>query len=117
VKQLQAPKEDKDYLEARAGDHLFCPFECDYCTFHQLKGCPPFEKDKTDDILLTYLHQANLDAFWSRQPGTINGMHRMFTQQVLFCQTFGFEMFEALGPFSRSYDSGIRTAIGVLHDS
>jgi hypothetical protein len=26
-------------------------------------------------------------------------------------------MFEALGPFSRSYDSGIRTAIGVLHDS
>ena len=48
-------------------------------------------------------------------PGTINGMRRMFTQQVLVGETFGFEMFEPPGPFSRSYDLGICTAIGVLY--
>jgi hypothetical protein len=41
----------------------------------------------------------------------------MFTQQVLIGETFGFEMFELPGLFSRSYDSGIRTAIGLLHES
>ena len=53
--ELRAPEEDRDYLEARGGDHLFCPFECNYCTFHQLKGRPPLARVKTDDILLTYL--------------------------------------------------------------
>jgi hypothetical protein len=53
--ELHAPEEDRDYLEAQAGDHLFCPFECEFCTFHWLKGWPPFEKDKTD-VLPTYLH-------------------------------------------------------------
>jgi len=30
--------EEKHFMEARPGDHLFCPFQCKGCTFYKLKG-------------------------------------------------------------------------------
>jgi len=114
---LVAPEEAKNFRHARAGDHLFCPFECDYCTFHRLKGRPPDMDNQTDKILMIYLRRANLDAFWSRATSTVDGLRRLFEQQVLIGEMFGFERFGAPGPYGRSYDSGIRTAIGVLYES
>jgi hypothetical protein len=41
----------------------------------------------------------------------------MFTRQVGVGEQFGFDMFPHPGPFRRSYDSGIRFAIGMLWES
>jgi len=115
--ELIALNEEDDYLAARSGDHLFCPFECDLCVFHRPLGRTPQSSSHTDQRLLVYIRCANLDAFWSQQPGTINGLRQLFVQQVKVGESFGFEMFQPLGPFPQGYDSGIKTAIGVLAQS
>jgi hypothetical protein len=101
-------------MQARPGDHLFCPFECDFCTFFRLRGHSPQRYESGDDALLSYIRRANLDAFWSRRPSTIRGLTSLFVEQVAVGERFGFQMFESLGPFGRTYDSGMRAAIGVL---
>ena len=62
---MTAPGEENDYLSARPGDHLFCPFECDSCAFFRLMRRVPNSKSRVDNLLLTYIRRANLDAFWS----------------------------------------------------
>jgi hypothetical protein len=114
---LTAPGEELDYLSARPGDHLFCPFECDGCSFYRLKQRLPDPKSRIDSLLQIYLRRANLDAFWSRRPGTVEGMRRLFFAQAEVGDLFGFEMFDRIGPFPHDYDSGIRSAIGTLWQS
>lgn len=53
--ELRAPEEESDYLEARPGDHLFCPFECDFCSFMHLKGRLLVDNNKMDNMLLIYI--------------------------------------------------------------
>jgi hypothetical protein len=109
-----APGEENDFIYARAGDHLFCPFECDYCTFYKLKGMDANEDRVEDSNLLSYIRRANLDAFWSRRPSTVNALRRLFVEQVEAGEYFGFQMFPPLGPFEPGYDSGMRAALGLL---
>jgi len=114
---LVAPDEEMDFLQARPGDHLFCPSECELCAFYQLKGRVPIHGDNADDLFLKYAKRGNPDAFWFRRPGTIRGLTRMFFQQVEVGDIFGCEMFDPIGPFPHDYDSGMRSAIGVLWQS
>jgi hypothetical protein len=109
-----APGEENDFIYARAGDHLFCPFECDYCTFYKLKGMDANEDRVEDSNLLSYIRRANLDAFWSRRPSTVNALRRLFVEQVEAGEYFGFQMFPPLGPFEPGYDSGMRAAPEVV---
>jgi hypothetical protein len=111
---LHAPGEDSDYMLSRPGDHLFCPFECDFCTFFRLRGHSPRRDESNDAVLMTYIRRANLDAFWSRRPSTVRGLNSLFVEQVAVGDRFGFQMFEPIGPFGRTYDSGIKAAIGIL---
>jgi hypothetical protein len=111
---MLAPGEEEDFLHARAGDHLFCPFECDYCAFFKLMGAEPDESRRDDALLLTYIRRANLDAFWSRRPSTVNALRRLFVEQMEVGEFVGFEMFEPLGPFETGYDSGLCAALGLL---
>jgi hypothetical protein len=114
---MLAPGEERDFLEARPGDHLFCPFECDSCSFHRMKGGPPDPTSAIDTRLLAYIRRANLDAFWSRRPGTVRGLVRLFQEQVAVGEEFGFEMFKPPGYFSESYQPGMKAAVGVLAKS
>ena len=82
-----------------------------------MKGRPPDPTSETDKLLQIYIRRANLDAFWSRRPGTVAGLRRLFFSQVEAGETFEFELFGPLGPFPRDYESGIRSAIGVLWQS
>lgn len=63
---------------------------------------------------MVYIRRANLDAFWSRHPGIVYGLSNLFAEQVSVGEHFGFPMFGPLGPFGIAYESGMRTAIGVL---
>ena len=109
-----APGEERDFLEARGGDHHFSPFECDDCCFWRLTGREPTLSDETDYQLQGYIWRANLDAFWSRRPGTVYGLGNLFEEQVRVGEHFGFQMFEPLGPFGLAYDSGMGAALGIL---
>jgi hypothetical protein len=100
---MTAPGEENDYLSARPGDHLFCPFECDGCAFFHLKWRLPDPKSRVDSLLQVFIRRANLDAFWSRRPGTVEGMRRLFFAQAEVGDFFGFEMFDRIGPFPHDY--------------
>ena len=112
-----APGEETDFLEARAGDHLFCPFECDICSFWRLRGHEPDASKPADAVLQAYIRRASLDAFWSRRPGTVYGLNNLFAEQVEVGEYFGFPMFPPLGPFGPGYESGMRQALGILRRS
>jgi hypothetical protein len=67
-------EEDKfRFGEARPGDHLFCPFQCELCHFRNIQGRSPVMGKALlgDTELMKCLRRVNLDAFWSREPTTI----------------------------------------------
>jgi len=82
--------------------------------FYRIRGHNPTPGTAADEKLLVYIRRANLDAFWSRRPGTVYGLNNIFAEQVQVGVTFGFTMFEPPGPFGRKYDSGMKAAVGIL---
>lgn len=115
--ELIARGEERDFLDGRPGNHLFCPIECDQCSFYRLKHRAPRAGDPQDDLLQEYIRRANLDAFWSRRQGTVRGLVGLFNEQQEFGEVFGLRMFEPMGPFSDTYNSGMQEAVGVLYRS
>ena len=59
------------FKAARAGDFLMCPFQCDACTFFNLKGRYPLAESNADEMLQVCIRRALLDAFWSRERSTV----------------------------------------------
>ena len=63
-----------DFCRARNGDHTMVPFECDTCIFRKLTSrIFPEKRNPQDQLLLACIRRMNLDAFWSRATGTVNG--------------------------------------------
>ena len=69
---------ENDYLYARDGDSLICPFECDDCAFTRLTRRIADRNNERDKTLLMCIRRANLDAFWSGKPNTVSGSVREF---------------------------------------
>ena len=113
--------DERRYLEARPGDTLFCPFECDDCSFRRVTGRwpegNPHLPDPKERFLLDLIRRANLDAFWSREPGTIADLLRLFKEQAQLGVDLGYPAFGSPGPMPQGYDGGMRVAIGVLYKS
>ena len=63
--------DERRFLEARLGDALFCPFECEECAFLRLTHYSPNKDNPADKWLCDMIRRANLDAFWGREPSTI----------------------------------------------
>jgi hypothetical protein len=113
-----SPNEENNYMQAREGDSLFCPFECDECLFHRITGVPSIRSNDNHQRLLDHIRRANLDAFWSRAKDTVRELRRMFFEEIKLGEHFGFDMFpKPMGPFPPDYDGGIRAAIGILSRS
>ena len=106
--------EENRFLEARGGDHLLCPFECDVCVFVKLRGREWRGGSSQDDLLAAYIRRANLDAFWAREPKTVAGHVRECRAMIKTGEQLGISMFGAIGPWPAGYDHGHRTAIAVL---
>ena len=68
-------KDRTRFLFGRAGDNLLTTFQCDVCQFRNIKGRSPNET-AADSLLLKFIRRANLDAFWAREPGTVNNTRR-----------------------------------------
>jgi hypothetical protein len=60
------------FKQARAGDHLRVPFQCELCHFRNLMRRNPKDNSATDFEMLDMTRQVNLDAFWSRESGTVS---------------------------------------------
>ncbi|KAL7556103.1 hypothetical protein ACA910_008072 [Epithemia clementina (nom. ined.)] len=66
------------YQCARPGDHLMTPYQCELCHFWNIFYRDPDEGSAEDKWVTLCIIQANLDAFWSRQPSTVgNSLHEM----------------------------------------
>ena len=109
---------DKDYEEARDGDHLMTPFQCDLCIFRRIKGVNPDTNSHSDKLTLSYIRRSNLDAFWSRARGTVRNNKGIVERTIE-----GFSPFGLFGPFydkgpTPSYDhAGYETSMALLIDS
>jgi hypothetical protein len=76
-------EKDKDrFLKGREGDHLVTTFQCDLCHFRNVVGWSLQATFGSDDLLLKFIRHANLDALWSREPGTVKNMaHKVWYLQ------------------------------------
>ena len=72
--------EDKErFKEARDGDHLMSPFQCDECHLYNMIGRKAILGYAPDDLALLCIRRASLDAFWSRERSTV--WHRTSRKQ------------------------------------
>ena len=68
---------EKRFCEARDGDFLLTPFQCDLCHYQNMTQTNPEPtKEVRDEALLLAIWRANLDAFWSRERGTVEANRR-----------------------------------------
>jgi hypothetical protein len=110
---------DKDrdrFLHGRAGDHLMTSFQCDLCHFRNIKGFSPTE-DSADVLLLKFIRRANLDAFWSRESGTVNNTRREIVNLTKKARLLGIDpagLLPPMGPFPLKDKHGMGLAVCVL---
>ena len=109
--------DERRYLEARPGDSLICPFECDDCVFFRLERYWPKWDTPHEKYLGAFIRRANLDAFWALVPDTVLQNLRSFKEQTKAGKDYGFTAFDPIGPFPLNYDSGMRAALGILMEA
>jgi hypothetical protein len=59
------------FRQARSGDHLMTPFQCELCHFRNIMGRNPVTVSRLDSELMEYFRRANFDAFWARETTTV----------------------------------------------
>jgi hypothetical protein len=57
---------------ARNGDHLMLTFQCELCHFRNIQGKDPMAGNKKHEDLMVHIRRCNLDAFWSREKGSVS---------------------------------------------
>ena len=55
------------------GYNMLTNFQCDLCHFQNMKGRDLTEGSDKEEKLVMDIRRASLDAFWSREPGTVRG--------------------------------------------
>lgn len=111
-----------EFFEARAGDHLMCPFQCDTCHFRNIQGREPVDSQAEDGVLLAAIRRASLDAFWARSPGTVKSnltemrMHLRISRQELGVAVPFRELCQR-GPLPVRDDWGMLAACSMLRRS
>ena len=109
---------EKDYEEARDGDHLVTTFQCDLCIFRRILNTDPDPSSRTDEALLAHIRRANLDAFWSRARGTIKNNRGTTKQNIKDMALVGLiGPYYDRGPSPPIDHAGYETAIAILVDT
>jgi hypothetical protein len=94
-------KTSKQYCEARHGDNLSTPFQCNTFHFRNLMGRDPQTSLSQDLRLLKCIRHANLDALWSLEPRTVNRTLTECRRGSDIAASLGFknQFFCPMGPF------------------
>jgi len=104
-------------MEARKGDLLFAPFQCDCCWFQKFHFRNPTNAP-LDKMELEVIRRANLDIFWSRSSSTVEGLQRDFVQSKEISEQFGWEVSTSvMGPWPMRDDCGFATVLSMLWKS
>lgn len=106
---------DKDrdrFLYGRAGDHLLTAFQCDECQFRNMKGRSS-DGSEADKILGRFIRRANLDAFWAREPGTVNNIVSITAKATILGLNPQL-LLPTMGPFPVRDKQGMGLAVCVL---
>jgi hypothetical protein len=111
--------EDEDPLqfkEAREGDHLLCPFQCDICHFDNMKKRLPIDGNLYDELSLICIRRAVLDSVWGRERSTVNSNRLEGVRYLGICKALGVERdaYPQRGPFPREDLWGMRAACAIL---
>ncbi len=112
-------KKDKNrYMMARNGDMWMFPFQCDRCWFLNLKGREPDSRSGLDVKLLSYIRRVNLDMFWSRAKGTVEGTCRMVEKEIRLSEEIDLiPNLARRGPWPLGDNVGFQLAIIMLKAS
>ena len=105
-------------MEARDGDMMLAPFQCDHCWFINLNGRPDLDNSRSDARLLGYIRRVNLDIMWSREPGTVKNNMYQYNKIRRLSKDLNIEPWTpVLGPWPVEDNMGFRLAITMLRAS
>ena len=106
------------FLEARNGDHLMVPFQCELCHFRNIFGREPEIHNLKDKEFFVFARRANLDSFWSREPPTVRNNLKELVRMRKTEERFGFPCTTPpLGPFPVEDILGMKAAVAILDRS
>jgi hypothetical protein len=106
------------FLEARTGDHLMTPFQCEVCHFKNILNRDPFPSWGKDAELLELFRRANLDSFWARETSTVKNNLREAKRIEDFAKDMGMPpMCPPMGPMPLEDSNGMEIAAGILNRS
>lgn len=106
------------HQEARDGDHLMCPFQCDVCQFVNVHHCLPDTLSAQDKLCVMVLRRANLDALWARERATTEANRREALLFVAEGERLGFvNPYPPRGPWPIEDLWGMKTALVILQRS
>ena len=104
--------------EARDGDHLMCPFQCDWCQFVNVHHCVPDTTAEQDKLCMMVIRRANLDALWARERATTEANRREASLFVAEGERLGFvNPYPPRGPWPIEDVWGMKTALVILQRS
>jgi hypothetical protein len=112
-------EEELCFMMARNGDNLVTPVQCDHCHFVNIMGREPLEELASDIRVLKCIRRVNLDAFWSREPGTVCGVLDEALRGLNIASQLGFahSLFHPRGPFPLADTFGMGAAIVIVQRS
>ena len=104
------------FKEARDGDHLMTPFQCDLCHFENCKRRHPIPNNTQDEVALLCIRRANLDALWSRERSTVRSNRLQGKHWVSASESAGWSdlALPKRGPFPVEDSFGMQAAVNLL---
>lgn len=92
------------------------PFEYDMCIFRKLTNCiSPEPNNPQDELLMACIRQVNLDTFWSRATGTVNGQRDKLVLAIKLLALVGLKgQCTHEGPLPFFNHCGYKAAIDML---
>jgi len=95
------------------------PFQCDTCHFRNLMDRDPDPNSYKDIRVQKCIRRANLDAFWSVEPRTVNRTLMECRRGSDIASSLGFrnKLFRPMGPFPTDDVFGMAAAIVILQSS
>ena len=110
--------EDDDperFVTARPGDHLCCPFQCDECTFWNLRHRGPIKGNPKDKFALVCIRRVILDSFWARERSTVVYNSRQMFKYLDACDRLGEENpLNPKGPWPNEDIFGVKLALALV---